>query len=79
MADSDTLTTALVNLLDNAYKYTEENKRISLRARADGGWVLFDVTDNGIGLSTRPADGFLSGFIRSIAKSRGAGADVGWD
>ena len=51
MADADALGTALVNLLENALKYTTGDKRIGVRASADGGgFVRFDVTDNGIGI-----------------------------
>jgi signal transduction histidine kinase len=51
IADADALGTALVNLLENALKYTTGEKRISVRASADGGgFVRFDVTDNGIGI-----------------------------
>jgi signal transduction histidine kinase len=53
MADSDALTTALANLLDNAYKYSEEIKHIVLRARAVDGQVSFSVQDNGFGIAPR--------------------------
>ena len=49
--DADALVTALLNLLDNAWKYTGDGKRISLRAEAHNGVVCFAVEDNGIGLS----------------------------
>ena len=50
-ADSDALTTALLNLLDNAWKYTGDKKQIVLTAAARNGSVCFAVEDNGIGLS----------------------------
>jgi signal transduction histidine kinase len=51
IADADALITALVNLLENALKYTTGEKRISVRASADGRrFVRFDVSDNGIGI-----------------------------
>jgi signal transduction histidine kinase len=51
IADADALNTALVNLLENALKYTAGEKRISVRASEDGNeFVRFDVTDNGIGI-----------------------------
>jgi signal transduction histidine kinase len=51
IADADALNTALVNLLENALKYTTGDKRISVRASEDGSeFVRFDVTDNGIGI-----------------------------
>ncbi|MGO9114952.1 MAG: sensor histidine kinase [Thermoguttaceae bacterium] len=74
MADSDAMTTALVNLLDNAYKYTEDDKQISLRAKADGSWVLFEVTDNGIGLSRAACRRVFERFYqvdRELSRSRG--------
>ena len=50
VADPDGLVTALLNLLDNAYKYTPANKHISLKAFHDQGHVVFTVQDNGIGI-----------------------------
>jgi len=52
-ADADALVTVLLNLLENAYKYSEENRRIELRVSTAGGRVLFAVRDNGIGLNER--------------------------
>jgi signal transduction histidine kinase len=50
-ADEDALVTVLLNLLDNAYKYTPKDKRITLRAYRDGGGLVFAVEDNGIGIA----------------------------
>ena len=50
VADADGLVTALLNLLDNAYKYTPAEKRIAVRAFHDKGHVVFTVQDNGIGI-----------------------------
>jgi len=52
-ADRDALTTVLVNLLDNALKYTKEDRRIVLRAGRSAGEVVFAVVDNGIGIHAR--------------------------
>src|SRR5262249_59484435 len=52
-ADRDALVTVLLNLLDNAYKFTPEDKRIALRAFSDSGRVCFTVEDNGIGIPSR--------------------------
>jgi len=53
MADPDALTTALVNLLDNAWKYSENTKHIILRAGAQNGHIVFSVEDNGVGIALR--------------------------
>jgi len=51
MGDTDSLVTALLNLLDNAWKYTGDEKQVVLRTEARGNRVCFAVEDNGIGLS----------------------------
>jgi len=48
--DGDTLVSALVNLLTNAWKYTGGDKRISIDARTFGRWVEITVRDNGVGI-----------------------------
>lgn len=52
-ADQDALTTALLNLLDNASKYTTGEKHLVLKAFAKDGHVVFAVQDNGIGIAPR--------------------------
>jgi len=52
-ADHDAMVTVLVNLLDNAYKYSNEQKHIELGVYCEDGSVCFRVSDNGIGLSQR--------------------------
>jgi two-component system phosphate regulon sensor histidine kinase PhoR len=49
--DRTTLVRALVNLLTNAWKYTGDDKQISIDARAFGRWVDITVHDNGIGIA----------------------------
>ncbi len=51
--DRDALTTVLLNLLDNAHKYTDQDKRVCIRARSEGGHVVLEVSDNGIGIPRR--------------------------
>jgi two-component system, OmpR family, phosphate regulon sensor histidine kinase PhoR len=53
IADRNSLATALVNLLDNALKYSPDKKIVTLRAYADGDAVCFEVEDRGVGLSRR--------------------------
>lgn len=52
-ADHDAIVTVLVNLLDNACKYTTDDKRIGLKVSANHDTVCFAVTDNGIGIARR--------------------------
>jgi two-component system phosphate regulon sensor histidine kinase PhoR len=65
MADADALSTALINLLDHALKYTPEEKRILVRARRDGdASVSFVVEDNGIGIPTKEQRRIFRRFYR---------------
>ena len=64
-ADTDALVTALLNLLDNAWKYTGDTKHIVLRAEARNGHVSFSIADNGIGLSPGEAKRVFDRFYRS--------------
>jgi signal transduction histidine kinase len=51
--DIDALVMALINLLDNALKYTGPEKRIALHLFSSSDEVCFAVSDNGVGLSPR--------------------------
>jgi signal transduction histidine kinase len=50
-ADREALAQVLANLIDNALKYTGDEKRITLRATAVGGMLAFALEDNGIGIA----------------------------
>ena len=63
-ADADALTTALVNLLDNALKYTPADKRIAVRMYREGKFVVFAVEDNGIGIPVREQRRIFRRFYR---------------
>ncbi|MGB7581096.1 MAG: HAMP domain-containing sensor histidine kinase, partial [Sedimentisphaerales bacterium] len=52
-ADHGAMVTVLVNLLDNACKYTGDQKQITLKVFAEKDNVCFAVSDNGIGLAHR--------------------------
>jgi signal transduction histidine kinase len=72
--DRDALATVLLNLLDNAHKYSGEEKIISLRAFADGDDVCFQVSDNGIGIPRRALKKIFDRFYqvdRSLTRTVG--------
>jgi signal transduction histidine kinase len=65
MVDAEAVSTALVNLLDNALKYTPDQKRIVVRACRDGeSFVQFVVSDNGIGIPVREQRRIFRRFYR---------------
>jgi len=72
--DRDALVTVVLNLLDNAHKYTGDEKRISLRAFADGAWVCLAVADNGVGMTRRAVRRVFDRFYQAdqrLARSAG--------
>ena len=77
MADADAMVTALVNLLENAYKYSGEEKRIMLSAGAANGSVFFAVKDNGIGLSPRDTKRVFKRFYQVDQRLSRSGGGCG--
>jgi len=73
-ADRDAIVTVLVNLLDNALKYTGEKKEITVRAHADRDWVSLEVSDNGAGISRRERKRIFDRFYQvdqSLSRATG--------
>lgn len=48
--DAQAISQALLNLLDNAVKYSEQAPRIAVGLRREGAQAVLTVTDNGIGM-----------------------------
>jgi signal transduction histidine kinase len=70
-ADRDAMVTVLVNLLDNAYKYSYDDKRIELSVSSEDDSVCFCVSDNGAGMSRRSVKKIFKRFYqvdRSLAR-----------
>ena len=58
------LVNALGNLVDNAVKYSGDEVNITVRAAADGGNVIFEVDDDGIGMARGEAERVFDKFYR---------------
>ncbi len=72
--DRDALVTVVLNLLDNAWKYSGDAQLVHLRTYAAGGSACIEVADNGIGMSRRTARRIFERFYqadRSLARSAG--------
>ncbi|MEM7391965.1 MAG: HAMP domain-containing sensor histidine kinase [Verrucomicrobiota bacterium] len=73
-ADRDAMVTVLVNLLDNAVKYSNDDRRVRLRLFTDANRVCFEVQDHGIGLSRRDVKQVTTRFYqadRTLARKTG--------
>ncbi|MGD9496773.1 MAG: ATP-binding protein [Armatimonadota bacterium] len=74
-ADPESLHTLLVNLLDNAVKYTPEGGRVSLRGRRVPAGYELEVTDTGVGIAREHLDRIFQRFYRvDRARDRATGS-----
>jgi signal transduction histidine kinase len=75
--DGEAMSQALINLLDNAVKYSGEAHEIEIRLSHEGGFVNIAVRDHGIGLSREDQQKVFEKFYRVctglIHESRGSG------
>jgi two-component system phosphate regulon sensor histidine kinase PhoR len=67
IGDRGTLVRAIVNLLVNAWKYTGDDKRIAIEARAGTRWIELLVHDNGIGIERKEQGAIYEQFHRGRA------------
>jgi len=75
--DRDTLVRALGNLLHNAWKYTGEDKKISVEAHGVGRRVEILVRDNGMGIERADQQSIYEQFFRGRAVTDGGIPGVG--
>jgi two-component system phosphate regulon sensor histidine kinase PhoR len=70
VGDRSTLARAVSNLLVNAWKYTGEDKQLSLRARRTRRWIQIFVADNGIGVASDEKRDIFEQFTRGHEAER---------
>ena len=75
--DRATLISALVNLLTNAWKYTGDDKQISIDAHANGGWIELAIHDNGVGIERGDQSAIFEQFNRGTAAIKSGVPGVG--
>jgi len=75
--DRGALSQALLNLLDNAVKYSTDTREIGIAVRRAGGSVVVEITDKGIGIDPSEQQRIFEQFYRAgdpmTQKVRGAG------
>ncbi len=69
MAESEALTDALVNLVDNAIKYSGGQKFIGIKTGKQKDGVFVEIKDNGIGISENDQKKIFDKFYRVTEKN----------
>lgn len=64
--DGQLIIQVLVNLIDNAFKHTPPGSHVTVSAGQDGGFMLFQVADNGGGISPDKLDEIFEGFYSAM-------------
>lgn len=75
VADPETLTLIINNLISNAIKYTRKQDSIYLRVSKNEKYAIFEIQDTGIGIPKDEIDHILEPFFRSnnITYQKGSG------
>ena len=68
-ADSEALADALVNLVDNAIKYSDKQKFIGIKTGQQKDGVFIEIKDNGIGISEGDQKKIFDKFYRVTEKN----------
>ncbi|MCX6568859.1 MAG: ATP-binding protein [Candidatus Aminicenantes bacterium] len=69
-ADADAVRQALLNLMDNAIKYSAGRKRVAVRLAENAGHAEVSVSDQGIGIPAEDREKIFEAFFRSPAAVR---------
>jgi heavy metal sensor kinase len=77
--DPSTLRRALVNLVENAVKYTKAGGKVELSLERDGRHAVVAVSDTGVGMNPADADRIFEPFVRldSARAGEAGGAGLG--
>ncbi|MEO0396831.1 MAG: HAMP domain-containing sensor histidine kinase [Cyanobacteria bacterium P01_A01_bin.137] len=63
-ADSNRLKQVLINLIDNAVKYSEDGTVVTVRLKQEGEWAVIQVCDRGRGIPTTDLTQIFEPFYR---------------
>jgi signal transduction histidine kinase len=75
--DAEEVTQAILNLLDNARKYSRDSKVIEVALRESGGCLILEVADHGIGIQAEQINRIFEPFYRSSSGTSQAGVGLG--
>ena len=62
--DADAVQQALANLIDNAIKYSGDDRELTIDSRASAGWLVITVSDRGVGIAPEEQGKIFEKFYR---------------
>jgi two-component system, OmpR family, phosphate regulon sensor histidine kinase PhoR len=79
MLDARAIELAIINLLDNAFKYAKEGGRVDVASEAKDGFVFVRVSDRGPGIDPDEQDRIFERFVRGrrAGENRVRGSGIG--
>jgi signal transduction histidine kinase len=77
--ESNSIEQAILNLLDNAVKYSDEKKVVHISAGVRNGELLISITDNGVGIKKEDLKRIFEKFYRaeSLSGKKVSGSGIG--
>jgi two-component system, OmpR family, sensor histidine kinase KdpD len=77
VADSSLLVQAIVNLLDNAIKYSPPDSSVDINARVEADSIIVEIADRGEGIPPRDLDRIFEKFYRAQGVDKASGTGLG--
>jgi len=77
IADDDMIRRVLINLLENAVKFTSEQGKIQVTVQRQGNMVLTSIKDNGPGIASNDQERIFEKYTRLNALDDGRGLGLG--
>jgi signal transduction histidine kinase len=75
--DAEKVTQALMNLIDNARKYSEKSRSLNVQLKSDGSEVILDVRDTGSGIPDAEKQKIFERFYRGRNADSQTGSGLG--
>ena len=76
-ADEDMIRRVLINILENASKFTPSEGNISVGAKMDGEFVQLWIADNGMGIPPEEHERVFEKFVRTKSGAKVSGLGIG--
>ncbi|MCW0235208.1 MAG: HAMP domain-containing histidine kinase [Ferrovibrio sp.] len=77
LGDPEMLTTVLINLIDNALKYSPDGSPVEIAARTEGNAIVIAVADHGIGIPPAELASIGRRFFRASNTTPATGTGLG--